>query len=82
MTEDRADEPGFEQQLADLEEMVAQLEGGELGLEDGVARYREGVELLKSLNAALGAAEQRVEELTATLRQELAELEQQGDVAP
>jgi len=67
---------GFEQQLVQLEQLVAELESGELELEEGVARYREGVELLKTLNGSLSAAEQQVEELTVTLQQELAQLEQ------
>jgi exodeoxyribonuclease VII small subunit len=66
---------GFEQQLAQLEQLVKELEGGELELEEGIERYRAGVALLKSLNGSLSAAEQQVEELTATLQQELAQLE-------
>jgi exodeoxyribonuclease VII small subunit len=66
----------FEQQLAELEALVRRLESGELGLEEGVERYGEGVELLKRLNSSLGAAEQKVEALTESLRRELAELEQ------
>jgi exodeoxyribonuclease VII small subunit len=71
--------PTFESQLARLEELVRGLEGGELGLEEGVERFREGVEMLKGLSAALAGAEQRVEELTAGLRRELEELERAGE---
>jgi exodeoxyribonuclease VII small subunit len=67
---------GFEQQLTQLEQLVRELESGELELEEGVERYRAGVELLKSLNGSLSLAEQQVEELTATLQKELAQLEQ------
>ena len=70
---------GFEQQLAQLEQLVNELESGDLELEEGVERYRAGVELLKSLNGSLSVAEQQVEELTATLQQELAQLEQGED---
>lgn len=70
--------PGFEQQLEKLEELVDGLENGDLELEEGVERYREGVELLKSLNKTLAGAEHKVEELTATLRAELQDLEQDG----
>ena len=73
---DGAEDRGFEQQLAELEALVRLLESGELGLEAGVERYGEGVELLKRLNASLGAAEQKVEALTESLRRELSELEQ------
>lgn len=71
--------PSFEAQLARLEELVRTLEGGELGLEAGVERFRAGVEMLKGLSEALTGAEQRVEELTAGLRRELEELERAGD---
>lgn len=68
-------EPTFEDRLSRLEELVRELESGELSLEQGVERYREGVELLKVLQSALGAAEQQVLQLTEVLRQGLAELE-------
>lgn len=71
-----AGNPAFEDQLQRLEALVQQLESGELGLEQGVERYREGVDLLKGLNASLAAAEQKVDLLTEELRRELAGLEQ------
>jgi exodeoxyribonuclease VII small subunit len=73
-------QPGFEQQLLKLEQLVEELEQGDLELEQGVERYREGVDLLKGLNKTLAAAEQKVEVLTASLRAELQELEQDEDV--
>ena len=75
----KKEKPGFEQQLQLLEQLVAGLEQGDLELELGVERYREGVELLKSLNRTLAEAEHKVEELTATLRAELQELEPDGE---
>lgn len=71
-------QPGFEQQLEKLEELVEGLEDGDLELEEGVEKYREGVELLKGLHKTLSAAEKKVEVLTASLRAELEELEQDG----
>ncbi|MDA1260907.1 MAG: exodeoxyribonuclease VII small subunit [Planctomycetota bacterium] len=71
--------PSFETQLSRLEELVRSLEGEELGLESGVERFREGVEMLKGLSEALAGAEQRVQELTTGLRRELEELERAGD---
>jgi exodeoxyribonuclease VII small subunit len=70
--------PGFEEQLARLETLLAELESGRLALEEGVERYREGVALLRALNVSLGAAERKVEELTASLRRELEALEGGG----
>lgn len=75
MSAPEEEEKGFEEQLEQLEELVRSLESGELGLEHGVERYREGVALLKELNASLATAEQQVDVLTEALRQELAGLE-------
>ncbi len=79
MTKSKEQGPAFEGQMERLERLVAALEGGKLSLEEGVERYREGVELLRALNASLGGAERRVEELTASLRRELEELERAGE---
>ena len=49
----------FEESLAELESIVADLEGGDLGLSDALARYEEGVRRLKQCHAQLQAAERR-----------------------
>jgi exodeoxyribonuclease VII small subunit len=56
-------EPTFEEDLEALDEIVAQLEGGELGLDASLARFEEGVALARKLRARLDAAEGRIEEL-------------------
>lgn len=71
--------PNFEDGLVRLEELVEALESGELGLEQGVDHYKEGVELLAALQSQLAGAETRVEALTAQLRETLAELEEDDD---
>lgn len=58
------EEPGFDERLGQLEDLVAELEGGELSLEDSLARYGRGVELLKACRAQLEAFRARVEELS------------------
>ncbi|MEM9803341.1 MAG: exodeoxyribonuclease VII small subunit [Planctomycetota bacterium] len=57
--------PGFDASLGRLEELVAELEEGGLGLEDSLARYREGVVLLKGCRERLAGFRAQVEELTA-----------------
>lgn len=57
------DEP-FEESLAQLETIVADLEGGELGLADALSRYEEGVGRLKHCHAQLASAERRIELLS------------------
>lgn len=69
----------FEDGLSRLEELVESLESGELGLEEGVDHYKEGVELLAALQTQLAGAESRVDELTTQLRETLAELEEDDD---
>ncbi len=54
----------FEASLAELEFIVAELEGGELVLSDALARYEEGVRRLKQCHAQLQAAERRIELLS------------------
>ena len=62
---DPSDPAGFDERLAHLEAIVAELEDGELGLEPAIERYTRGIELLKSCHATLAAQRARVEELTA-----------------
>ena len=50
----------FSDALAELESIVSALEGGQLELEDSLARYERGVALLRACQARLTEAEQRV----------------------
>ena len=61
----------FEEGLAQLESLVESLEDGKLGLEEGVEKYRQGVEILTLLREELEGTEQRVEELSAVLQEAL-----------
>ena len=56
--------PSFEQALERLESVVQDLEGGELTLEESLARYEEGVRLSQRLTRTLDEAEKRIERLT------------------
>ena len=53
----------FEKALARLEAIVEQLEDGKLTLEDSIKRFEEGVSISRFLEAELGRAEKRVQEL-------------------
>lgn len=50
----------FETGLAELESVIAALESGNAPLEDALAKYQRGVELLRFCEAKLSDAEQRV----------------------
>jgi exodeoxyribonuclease VII small subunit len=63
MTES-ADRPSFEDALLQLEQTVRELEDGRLGLDEALARYEQGVGLIKSCHARLRQAEQRILLLT------------------
>ncbi len=61
-----ASEPSFEQALARLEDLVRQLESGQLALEDSLARFEEGVALVKLCQRRLSDAELRLSQLEET----------------
>jgi exodeoxyribonuclease VII small subunit len=65
--------PSFDERLARLEAIVAELETGDIALEPAIARYQEGVELLKGCKSLLEGFQKRVEELSA---------DAEGGVAP
>jgi exodeoxyribonuclease VII small subunit len=53
----------FEEALAELERVVRELEDGKIGLEESLARYEQGVGLLRRCYGQLRQAEQRIVEL-------------------
>jgi exodeoxyribonuclease VII small subunit len=60
---DERPEPRFEEALARLEELVRALEGGELSLEDSLARFEEGVALFRLCARRLEGAKVRLRQL-------------------
>jgi len=60
----------FGEALAELESIVGALESGQLELEESMSRYERGVALLRSLQAKLGDAQQRVTMLLGELETE------------
>jgi exodeoxyribonuclease VII small subunit len=58
------DGPDFERAMAELEETVRVLEGGDLPLEDSLAAFEKGVALVKALHGRLDAVQTRIDELT------------------
>lgn len=51
----------LEKSLADLEELVEELESGELPLEKAMKKFEEGIKLTRGCQTALKEAEQKVE---------------------
>ena len=76
MTEDNVPESSdlsFGDALAELDRIVASLEGGQLELEESLSRYERGVALLRALQAKLADAEQKVSVLIGELDSEAAD---------
>lgn len=64
----------FETALAQLEALVAQMEGGSLPLDQSLAAYERGVELAKVCQQRLDAAEQQVKVLQDNLLKPLSDV--------
>ena len=56
-------QPTFETALAELEKIVENMEAGQMPLEQSLAAYKRGAELLKFCQAALRDAQQQVKVL-------------------
>jgi exodeoxyribonuclease VII small subunit len=58
-------EMSFEQALKALEDVVRQLEGGEVPLEESIGLYERGEALRRHCQARLDAAQARIEKIVA-----------------
>lgn len=63
----------FEQALAELENVVKQLQRPELPLDQAVALYRRGTELAQKSEELLASAELQVQTLTNAVQERFAE---------
>ena len=50
----------FEEQMAELEKIVTELEKGDLSLDESVAKFEEGIKLSKDCNKVLEEAEKKI----------------------
>ncbi len=55
----------FEETLTELEQIVAQVEQGKIGLEESIAKYEEGMKLIKHCRGVLDAAEKKIETISS-----------------
>lgn len=62
----------FERDLKRLEELVKKLEQNELGLEESLAAFEDGMKLAEGLAKTLEKAQERVAKLTGAREGELA----------
>jgi exodeoxyribonuclease VII small subunit len=63
-TSRKSDTQSFEEALNRLEEIVEQMESGQMVLEQLILRYEEGMKLVKICQERLAGAEQRIEIIT------------------
>jgi exodeoxyribonuclease VII small subunit len=65
------DDPSFETALAELEAIVAKMEDGKLPLEESLAAYQRGAELLRHCEGKLSAAQARISVLEGDVLKDL-----------
>ena len=68
----QAGEQTYEKALAELEKIVARMEGGELSLEQALAAHKRGLELARFCQQKLEAAQQQVKVLEGDVLKPLA----------
>ena len=74
--------PKFEDGLADLEKLVHDLEGGDLGLDEALKRFEGGVKLAGRLQKSLEESQRKVEKLAAGGLENFDEDEAETPAAP
>jgi exodeoxyribonuclease VII small subunit len=76
-----AQELTFEKALAELEKLVAQMEGGSLPLEQALAAHKRGLELARFCQERLAAAQRQVKVLEGEVLKKLSAAADPGDDA-
>ena len=76
-----APELTFEKALAELEKLVSQLEGGSLSLEQALASHQRGLELARTCQQRLDAAQRQVKVLEGEVLKKLSAATDPGDGA-
>ena len=56
----------FEDALAELEQILSEIEGGQVGLEESLVKYERGTFLIQHCRGVLNTAEKQIEVLTKT----------------
>lgn len=58
-----AKKPTFEEALKQLETIAEQIERGQIGLEESIAKYEQGMALVKQCREILAKAELRIQQV-------------------
>lgn len=75
----KAAETSFEKALAELEKLVAQMEGGKLSLEQALEAHKRGLELARFCQERLEAAQHQVKVLEGEVLKKLDVEREAGD---
>jgi exodeoxyribonuclease VII small subunit len=62
----------FEDAIKELETLLGEIEAGDIGLEDAIARYERGAFLIQHCRGVLNTAERQIEQITTTAAGEVA----------
>lgn len=60
----------FEDSMTKLEEIVSELESGDISLDDSIKKFEEGIKLYKSCKDSLAKSEKKIKVLTESLKEE------------
>lgn len=60
--------PTFESAIEEVETIIRRIETGEVGLEDSLAQYERGIQLIKHCRGVLEKVEARVLDLTSQMK--------------
>lgn len=61
MADEKEKKMSFEQALAELEKIVADIEQGKIPLEESIDKYAQGMKLIQHCRGVLDQAEKRIE---------------------
>lgn len=73
--------PTYEESIEKLEDLIEQIESGEVGLEDALKHYEDGTKLIQRCRTILDGAEKRIAELSAGTDGDLTVDESEGSEA-
>lgn len=65
----------FEEAIEQLEQLIEQIESGQIGLEDSLKQYQLGTALIKRCRAIIDTAEKQIAELTISDGDDLKQVE-------
>lgn len=68
---EKKQEPNFEDALKMLEKITDEIEHAEIGLEESIEKYEQGMKLVTRCREILTQAEQRIQKITPTPSGEL-----------